>query len=126
MCCFSFPAAAIQYERRGSLILIPHHSDFYHPDLVEASDVIVGKLGYSTLAEAYTTGTPFVYIPRENFPESPPMGQFARESMGAVELSEERFFRGDWLDRLPELLARPRQKPAAPNGADQIAHFLLQ
>ena len=33
-----------------NLILLPHHSVFFHPDLVNASDAVVGKLGYSTLA----------------------------------------------------------------------------
>jgi hypothetical protein len=114
------------YKQRGSLVLIPHHSVFYHPDLVEASNAVIGKLGYSTLAEAYAAGLPFAYIPREHFRESPPMARFAREKMGAVELSEERFFSGAWLDLLPDLLARPRQKPNGPNGADQIAEFVLR
>jgi hypothetical protein len=113
-------------EQRGSLVLLPHHSDVYHPDMVEASNVVVGKLGYSTLAEAYAAGLPFAYIPREHFPESPPLARFVRQEMGAVELSEERFFTGDWLDLLPELLARPRRRPTRPNGADEIAEFLLK
>ncbi len=122
---FLIPGGSDQYEQRGSLVLLPHHSDVYHPDMVEAANVIVGKLGYSTLAEAYAAGLPFVYVPRERFPESPPMARFARETMNAMELSEERFFSGAWLDLLPELLARPPHKPAATNGADQIAEFIL-
>jgi hypothetical protein len=123
---FLIPGGAERYEQRGSLVLIPHHSDFYHPDLVEASNVIVGKLGYSTLSEAYAAGLPFAFVPRERFRESPPIGRFAREVMNAVEMEEERFFSGAWLDLLPDLLARPRQKPAGANGADQIAEFVLQ
>jgi hypothetical protein len=122
---FLIPGGSDRYEMRGSLVLIPHHSDLYHPDLVAASDVIVGKLGYSTLAEAYAAGVTYIYIPRANFPESPPMAEFARETMGAVELAEERFFSGDWLDLLPGLLSRPRHAPEGPNGADQIAQFVL-
>lgn len=122
---FLIPGGSERYEQRGSLVLIPHHSDFYHPDLVEASDAVIGKLGYSTLAEAYASGLPFAFVPRERFRESPPMARYAREAMGAVELSEARFFNGAWLDMLPDLLSRPRRKPAAPNGADEIADFLL-
>ncbi len=123
---FLVPGGGDAYEQRGSLVVIPHHSNLYHPDLVAASDVMVGKLGYSTLAEAYTNGIPYAYIPRERFPESAPMGQFARKSMDAVELSEKRFFSGEWLDLLPELLSRPRQQPGGPNGADEIASWLLK
>ncbi len=113
------------YQQRGSLVLIPHHSSFFHPDLVQASDAVVGKLGYSTLAEAYSAGLPFAYIPRTGFRESEEMSQYARAAMDAVELPEARFFDGAWLDLLPALLARPRRQPAGPKGADQITDFLL-
>jgi hypothetical protein len=122
---FLIPGGSDHYEQRGSLVLIPHHSDLFHPDMVEASDAIIGKLGYSTLAEAYSAGLPFAFVPREHFRESPPMARFAREKMDALELSETRFFSGEWLNLLPDLLSRPRQRPEAPNGADQIADFLL-
>jgi hypothetical protein len=122
---FLIPGGSDHAEQHGSLVLIPHHSDIYHPDMVQASNAIIGKLGYSTLAEAYAAGLPFAYVPRDRFRESAPMGQFAQAVMGAVRLPEERFFSGDWLDLLPALLARPRQKPALPNGADQIARYIL-
>lgn len=113
------------YEQRGSLVLIPHHSEFYHPDLIQASNAVVGKLGYSTLAETYAAGLPFAFIPRQHFPETPSMAQFATAVMNAVTLSEAHFFSGDWLDLLPELLSRPKKKPDRPNGGEEIARFLL-
>lgn len=122
---FLVPGGSEHYERRGSLVVIPHHSDLYHPDLVFASDAIVGKLGYSTLAEAYAAGIPYAYIPRARFPESPPMGKYAREKLGAVEVAESEFFSGAWIDRVPELLAQPHRTPEGPNGADQIAAYVL-
>ena len=96
-----------------------------HPDLVNASDVIIGKLGYSTLAEAYHAGLPYAYIPRPHFRESPAMSGFVLEQMNGIEIAEEAFYAGSWLDVLPELLSIPRQPPAQPNGADQIADFLI-
>ncbi len=121
---FLVPGGSDHYEQRGSLVLIPHHSNFYHPDLVAASNAIIGKLGYSTLAEAYFAGLPFAYVPRERFRESGPMGRYAQEAMGAIELPEEDFFNGAWLNLLPRLLTQPRYKPNGPNGADQIAEYL--
>jgi hypothetical protein len=119
------PGGSDAYERRGSLVIIPHHSTLYHPDLMYASDAIVGKLGYSTLAEAYASGIPFAYIPRVRFPESAPMSGFARQEMGAVEIVEPDFFSGAWLDQIPALLAQRRRHPAGRNGGDEIAQFLL-
>ena len=45
-----------QRAQRGRLIHLPAQSEFYHPDLIHAADVVVGKLGYSTLAEAWAAG----------------------------------------------------------------------
>jgi hypothetical protein len=123
---FLIPGGSATYAKRGSLVLIPHHSDLYHPDLVGASDAIVGKLGYSTLAEAYAAGVPYAFVPRVKFREWQPMSKFAQTTMGAVELAEDRFFNGAWLDLLPELLARSCTPPPGPNGADQAADFILQ
>jgi len=122
---FLIPGGSATYEQRGSLVLLPHHSSLYHPDLVNASDAIIGKLGYSTLAEAYNSGIPFAYVPRAKFRESQPMGQFARKVMDAIELEEESFFDGAWLNLLPGLLSRPRRQLSCENGADQVARFIL-
>lgn len=122
---FLIPGGSDRPEKRGSLVLIPHHSELYHPDLVGASDAIIGKLGYSTLAEAYAAGLPYAYVPRVRMREGIPMGEFARREMGAVNLAEERFFNGAWLDLLPDLLSRPCSPRPDRNGADQAADFLL-
>ena len=41
------PGGSRRVERRGRLILLPFHAGIYHPDLVCAADLVVGKLGYS-------------------------------------------------------------------------------
>jgi hypothetical protein len=122
---FLIPGGSDHFEKHGSLILLAHHSNFYHPDLVEASDAVIGKLGYSTLAETYLAGIPFTYIPRPRFRESEVMSRFVVEHMHGIELTEERFFSGDWLQEVPRLLEIPRQRPTTPDGGDQIAEFLL-
>jgi hypothetical protein len=122
---FLIPGSSQQLERRRNLVLLPHQSNLYHPDLVEASNAVIGKLGYSTLAEAYHTGIPYAYIPRPRFRESPAMSGFVLDNMNGVEISENRFFSGEWIEILPHLLAIPHHPPQKPNGADQIAQFLL-
>ncbi|HHB76404.1 MAG TPA: hypothetical protein ENK84_07655, partial [Desulfobulbus sp.] len=44
--------AAVKIE--GNIRLLAQDSTFYHPDLIAASDLVVGKTGYSTLAEVYS------------------------------------------------------------------------
>jgi len=121
---FVLPGGAAQVERRDNLVLLPHHSDFYHPDLIEASDAVIGKVGYSTIAEVYHAGVPFGYLTRQNFRESGPLSAYIQSQMAGFEIGEADFLSGDWLARLDELLALPRLERAPINGADQIAAFV--
>ena len=63
----------------GHIIRLPAQSAFYHPDLIHAADVVVGKLGYSTLAEVWAAGVPFGYVVRPQFPESGPLEAWAQQ-----------------------------------------------
>ena len=96
-----------------------------HPDLVNASDAVIGKAGYSTVAEAYRAGIPFGYVSRERFREAPTMAKFIRATLGGFEISTADFESGRWIARLPDLLALPRFTRREPNGAQQIADFIL-
>lgn len=125
-CRFVLPAASNQFIREDNLILLPHRSDFYHPDLVQASNAVIAKLGYSTLAEVYQAGLPFAYIPREKFPETPPLAEFARRAMGAHELTRLDFSSGNWGDLPEHLLQVPKIHRDGINGADEIANLLLE
>jgi hypothetical protein len=73
-------------HRRGRFLMLPFHTDYYHPDLVAASDLVVSKLGYSTVAEAYCSGTALAYVGRPRFPESPMLARWVEEHMVAAEI----------------------------------------
>ncbi|MGQ9502746.1 MAG: hypothetical protein ACUVSF_05260 [Anaerolineae bacterium] len=130
---FVVPGALEAWEKMGAartmpgnLVALPHRSRFFHPDLVNASDAVVGKVGYSTVAEVYWAGVPFGYMPRANFPESQALTHFITHEMSGMHLDEESFDRGDWLAHLPEILALPRVSRQGQNGAEQAARFLDQ
>jgi len=108
-----------------NVILLPHHSDFFHPDLTNAADAVIGKTGYSTIAEIYHAGVPFGYIPCPNNPESAMLAAFIESRMAGSEISEMEFQDGSWLSQLNGLLDRAHIKRNDPNGADQIAEFVL-
>ena len=112
-------------RRRGRLLVLPFHGDFYHPDLVAASDLVVGKLGYSTVAEAYHAGAAFAFVARPDFPESPVLARFVEENMRAMEINEEAFRSGDWLSEIDSLLDTPRRLPNEANGAEVAANAIL-
>lgn len=123
---FVIPGGSPAQEIRGNLVLLPHASDFYHPDLVNASDAVVGKLGYSTVAEAFHAGVPFCYVTRPGFRESETMANFVQTRMRARALTDGEFESANWLPLLEELIAPPRATvaDARPNGAQAVAAFL--
>ena len=121
---FVVPGASAAVERRGCLVTLPKRSSFYHPDLVHASDLVVGKLGYSTLAEVFAAGCAFAFVARPRFPESPLLARFALREMPATEISEDELTNGAWLDRLGALLAQPRTHDSRPNGAAEAAQLV--
>ena len=99
---------------------------FYHPDLILAADAVIGKLGYSTVAEIYQSGVPFGFVERPDFRESAVLADFIRRHNKTVSFNEKTFISGRWLDRLDDLLA-PAARTAAgrADGAQQAARICL-
>ena len=122
-CFFLIPGP--DREMGDRILRLPPSNEFFHPDLVEAADVVIGKLGYSTLAEVYRAGVPFGYVAREHFRESSVLAHFIREHMPGAALSEASFLDGSWLEHLEGLLQLPRRPKPHINGAAQAADFLL-
>ncbi|MFZ2632687.1 MAG: NUDIX domain-containing protein [Desulfosalsimonadaceae bacterium] len=115
------PAAS---RKQGNVVFLPHHSGFYHPDLIAAADAVVGKVGYSTLAEVYHAGVPFGYIPRSDFRESDIFESYIQKNMKGMRFSEPDFYSGDWLSQVPDLLALPKRTINEPNGSDVAAEYI--
>jgi hypothetical protein len=95
--------------------LLPFHSTFYHPDLVAAADAVVGKLGYSTLAECWGSGVPFGYVPRPTFAESPVLARALEEVGAGVAVDATLLTAPSWA-WLETVLALPRRQAGRPLG----------
>lgn len=122
---FVIPSTDGLVAPQSNVILLPTHSPFFHPDLSLAADLVIGKVGYSTLSEIHQAGTPFGYIPRPESPESEPLVDFIKNHMSARPISPQAYNSGQWIDQLPQLLSLPRSQPPRRNGADQAAEFIL-
>lgn len=121
---FVVPGGAEVERRDGDLLLLPHHSPIHHPDLVAAADALVGKLGYSTVAEAARAGTRFAYLPRPRFRESPVLAAWLSARLPTVELPPTALADGSWAAPLADLLARGAGQPTLADGAETIAAAL--
>ena len=122
--CFVMPGAGPKMKIQGNCIILPHRSEYYHPDLVNASDAVVGKVGYSTLAEIYHAGIPFGYVARSDFRESKPLTKFIEDNMPGVCIKESDFNSGIWITKIRKLLNRQRAQPSVTNGAETIGRFV--
>lgn len=121
---FVIPGAQEVEEMRGNLVLLPHHCDVFHPDLVHASDAVVGKAGYSTVAEVFDAGVPFGYVLRSDFRESHVLTSFIESRMNGLPIGEDEFHDGTWFGRVPELLTLPHTRQRNGNGGEQAARFI--
>lgn len=121
---FIVPGGSDQEQRTDNLFLLPHHHSYLHPDLVAASDAVVGKVGYSTISEVYWAGVPFAYISRPAFRESAPLVDYIRQNISGFELTQAEFENGDWQLRIGSLLEFPKVIRSGENGADQIVNYL--
>ncbi|KAI8985851.1 hypothetical protein BDB01DRAFT_834639 [Pilobolus umbonatus] len=74
--------------------------DAYVPDLTNACDVLLGKLGYGTCSECIGHSTPFVYVSRPQFIEELGLKKLMNDQGSAVELSREDFESGRWADSI--------------------------
>jgi UDP:flavonoid glycosyltransferase YjiC (YdhE family) len=121
---FIIPGGSQSIEINENVVLLSHQSDFFHPDLINASDAVIGKVGYSTLAEIYHAGVPFGYIARPWFRESEILSDYIEREMSGIAIEEARFQNGAWISDLRELLALSRIRRSGPNGAEQSARFI--
>ena len=108
------------------MILLPYRSDFFHPDLVNAADVVIGKAGYSTIAEVYQAGVPFGYVPRTNFRETDKLVAFIEKEMQGICIDADDFLAGKWLQNVQQLLDFPRTQRPDGDGSHQAAGMITQ
>jgi len=122
---FMLAGAARRRRRVGNVLLLPHHSGLYHPDLVAAADAVVGKIGYSTLAETCRSRVPYGFVPRTGFRESAVLARWLVGRGRGLRIDPRAFASGAWVRRIPDLLDLGRPVERFPDGARQAARLIL-
>ncbi len=120
------PGTFEKISRRGNKILLPHHSGIYHPDMVNATDFLIGKAGYSTIGEVCASGAAYGFISRENFRESDVTAAFLRRRKNTLEIDRERFERFTLDEEIGKLLELGKRDPLPVNGREIAADFILR
>lgn len=78
--------------------------DYFIPDVINAADAVIGKLGYGTMSECIAHGTPLLYVPRSSWPEEPYLEQFIVSHNAGIAISEAEFLAGIWGPYLAQAL----------------------
>ncbi len=108
-----------------NILLLPANSEHYHPDLINAADAVIGKAGYSTIAEIYYNQVRFGYFVRQDYPEMQALVNFLQHNTDGFALSAQDYMSGDWLSELENLLAiRPVCRQQTVNGSSQVAQLI--
>jgi hypothetical protein len=106
------------------VLQLPHHSGFHTQDLLTSSSLVVGKPGYSTVAELVLAGLPFFYLPRPDFPECQYLENYVQQNVAYLILNQNEFFSGEWLKHVPCYLGKKNQNPPE-NEIFQVAKYIL-
>jgi len=103
--------------------LIPRDSlEMGFSDILWSCDLVVGKPGYGTFAEAGVAGTPMLYLPRPDWPESPHLVSWLETKGRALCVQPEDLFSGAALEsQLQKLFSLPTKPlPAASGIAEAV------
>jgi L-arabinokinase len=110
---------------RGAWIELPAPSRAPHEDLVSACDAVLGKPGYSSVAEALAHRRRFLALPRDDFREAAVL-QEGLERLGCARvMPREDFAAGRWRAHLDALFDSPASfAEIRCDGAEVIADAL--
>jgi len=125
----SFHIVAYSNDKRATfkenITILPRQSGIRSQDLLAASDLVIGKPGYSTVAELVVAGCPFLCIQRPDFPESRHLEEYLFKHTAVKYLSYPDYITGLWIELVPELLSSKYQNPVI-NQSENLAKIVLE
>lgn len=83
-------------------------SDFYLPDLINASDLVLGKIGYGTVSEGIGMAKPLLYVRREMFAEEPYLLKYMNQEGLCIEIGQVDFEAGQWRESIDRIMQQEK------------------
>uniref|UniRef100_A0A2P2MS60 L-arabinokinase-like isoform X1 n=2 Tax=Rhizophora mucronata TaxID=61149 RepID=A0A2P2MS60_RHIMU len=99
--------------------------DAYTPDLIAASDCMLGKIGYGTVSEALAYKLPFVFVRRDYFNEEPFLRNMLEHYQSGVEMIRRDLLTGHWEPYLERAISLKPCYEGGINGGE-VAACILQ
>ncbi|XP_010548967.1 PREDICTED: L-arabinokinase-like [Tarenaya hassleriana] len=100
--------------------------DAYTPDLIAASDCMLGKIGYGTVSEALSYRLPFVFVRRDYFNEEPFLRNMLEFYQCGVEMIRRDLLMGHWRPYLERAISLKPCYEGGTNGGEVAAHILQE
>ncbi|KAG6591644.1 L-arabinokinase, partial [Cucurbita argyrosperma subsp. sororia] len=100
--------------------------DAYTPDMIAASDCMLGKIGYGTVSEALAFKVPFVFVRRDYFNEEPFLRSMLEYYQGGVEMIRRDLLTGQWKPYLERAISLKPCYEGGVNGGEVAAHILQE
>lgn len=98
--------------------------DAYTPDLIAASDCMLGKIGYGTVSEALAYKLPFVFVRRDYFNEEPFLRNMLEYYQSGVEMIRRDLLTGHWAPYLERAITLRPSYEGGTNGGEIAARIL--
>ncbi|KAK2659894.1 hypothetical protein Ddye_006427 [Dipteronia dyeriana] len=100
--------------------------DAYTPDIIAASDCMLGKIGYGTVSEALAYKLPFVFVRRDYFNEEPFLRNMLEFYQSGVEMIRRDLLTGHWKPYLERAISLKPCYEGGINGGEVAAHILQE
>ncbi|KAI3447294.1 hypothetical protein Pfo_003959 [Paulownia fortunei] len=98
--------------------------DVYTPDLIAASDCMLGKIGYGTVSEALAYKVPLIFVRRDYFNEEPFVRNMLEYFQCGVEIIRRDLLTGRWAPYIERAITLKPCYEAGTNGGEVVAHIL--
>lgn len=98
--------------------------DAYTPDVMAASDCMLGKIGYGTASEALACKLPLVFVRRDYFNEEPFLRNLLEHYQNSIEMVRSDFLAGHWKPYLLRALTLQPCYNGPINGGEVVSQIL--
>jgi len=98
--------------------------DIAYGDLVATADLVVTKPGYGMFAEVACTGTPVIYVERNDWPETVALTDWIQRVARCHSVTYQQLNAGDFTEALGSLLAQGKYEAVIPTGNAEAANVL--
>ncbi|GAB4854102.1 D-arabinose 1-dehydrogenase (NAD(P)(+)) [Ancistrocladus abbreviatus] len=98
--------------------------DAYTPDIIAASDCMLGKIGYGTASEALAYKLPFVFVRRDYFNEEPFLRNLLEHYQCGVEMIRRDLLTGHWWPYIERAISLNPCYGGGTNGGEVAARIL--